>query len=979
MFWKRIFPPIVLLLAIWFSFDLICHLVVEISWFKEVGYLAEFVARLKTQAVLWAIAPISAGFLLFNLALAEHHLERGTQEGKELVLGLRWLLPVVLALSLVVGLIFIHYGIVAFRFWNPDLAVPSVLPPLPPAFEPKLIWQMWKSAPIWQVGILGGLAIAIIIQARFWLRAIAILISLSCGLVISTHWATFLQYFHATRFNITDPVYDRDISFYIFSLPVWELVQFWLVGVLFYALIAVTLIYLMSNNNLSNGKFYGFNWQQQRHLYLLGSAVMLCIAFSYWLRRYSLLYSTRGVIFGANYTDLTVKLPAYIGLAILASLVAILLLWHAIFSTSPNQVSGDVPRLLSLLPKWRIASPKQKQKNQYFFQEAKLIIIAFLFFLLVFSFLLPEIVQHFIVLPNELGRESHYIERSIKLTRQAFNLDQIEVKTFNPKGELSYADIEENNLTIRNIRIWDTRPLLQTNRQLQQIRTYYKFPSADIDRYMIKEQGKPEKRQVILAARELDYSAVPKEAQTWVNEHLVYTHGYGFTMSPVNTVGPGGLPDYFIKDIGSGSKANSNGVLWTANQDISDSIPIGNPRIYYGEITDTYVMTGTKIKELDYPSGNENTYNTYDGSGGISIGSWWQRLVFAEYLNDWQMLLTKDFTPQTKLLFRRNINSRIRAIAPFLRYDSQPYLVVADIGKENIENKSNPAIPNYLYWIIDAYTTSERYPYSDPGENKFNYIRNSVKVVIDAYNGKVDLYVADQTDPIIKTWNKVFPKMFKPLDIMPNNLRSHIRYPVDLFQIQSQQLLTYHMIDPQVFYNREDVWQVPNEIYGNQSQPVQPYYLIMKLPTEKEEEFILLAPFTPIERRNLIAWLAARSDGKEYGKLLLYLFPKQLLVYGQEQIEALINQDPVISQQISLWNREGAKATYGNLLIIPIEQSLLYVEPLYLEADQNSLPTLVRVIVSYQNRIVMAETLEEALRALFSNQKPTVPAIIRPV
>jgi hypothetical protein len=640
-----------------------------------------------------------------------------------------------------------------------------------------------------------------------------------------------------------------------------------------------------------------------------------------------------------------VRLPLYTGLSVFSLAIALLLFWQTI---------------------------------QLKIKTFKLKIGLVGFFIFNFSFLigLPVAVQRLIVQPNELARERTYIEHSIAYTREAFNLENIDVQTFDPQANLTAADLQQNELTIRNIRVWDTRPLLQTNRQLQQIRLYYKFPDADIDRYTLKLEASAqsdgtEKRQVILAARELDYNAVPQEAQTWVNKHLVYTHGYGFTLSPVNTVGAGGLPDYFVKDIGTSADSGDNNALNVSSERIRVSIPIGIPRIYYGELTNTYVMTPTTVEELDYPSGNENVYNTYDGTGGVSIGSWWRRLLFAEYLKDWQMMFTRNFTPQTKLLFRRNIAQRVQKIAPFLRFDSDPYLVVAktEASKEQ----------NYLYWIIDAYTTSDRYPYSDPGENQFNYIRNSVKVVIDAYNGSVNFYVADPQDPIINSWTAIFPDLVKPLNAMPTSLRSHLRYPVDFFSIQSERLRTYHMTDPQVFYNREDQWQVPTEIYGSEPRPVEPYYLITRLPTAQEEEFILLLPFTPTQRNNLIAWLAARSDGENYGKLLLYRFPKQELVYGPEQIEALINQDPVISQQISLWNRQGSRAIQGNLLVIPIERSLLYVEPLYLEAEQNSLPTLVRVIVAYENRIVMAETLEEAVQAIFQPEESATPAIIRPV
>ncbi|MGL5076439.1 MAG: UPF0182 family protein, partial [Waterburya sp.] len=558
------------------------------------------------------------------------------------------------------------------------------------------------------------------------------------------------------------------------------------------------------------------------------------------------------------------------------------------------------------------------------------------------------------------------------LTRQAFNLDKIEAKTFDPQGELTIQDIKNNSSTIKNIRLWDTRPILQSNRQLQQIRPYYQFHDADIDRYLLSPTGNRadgEKQQVIIAARELDYDQVVDIAKTWVNEHLIYTHGYGFTLSPVNRVAEGGLPYYYIKDIGEGSE--ESGTLTVSDEVIRRSVPIGKPRIYYGELTNPYIMTSTKVRELDFPSGQENVYTVYDGTGGIKIGSYWRRILFAEYLKDWQMLFAQNFTQDTKLLFQRNVRQRVRAIAPFLNYDQDPYLVAAQTDK-------NPNDQNNLYWIIDAYTTSARYPYSDPGNNKFNYLRNSVKVVVDAYNGKVDFYISDPNDPIIQTWDKIFPNLFKPLDAMPVQLRSHIRYPEDLFSIQSERLLTYHMTDPQVFYNREDQWEIPQEIYGSQFQKVAPYYLIMKLPTATEEEFILLHPYAPTSRPNLIAWLAARSDGEEYGKLLLYRFPKQRLIFGLNQIEALINQDPVISQQISLWNRQGSRAMQGNLLIIPIEQSLLYVEPLYIEAESNSLPTLARVILVYQNQIVMAETLNEGINAIFQPQDDS-NAIIRPI
>lgn len=947
---RQIYRLLVVLLGLWLFFDLASHLAAEDLWFQEVGYLSVFLLRLKIQVGLWAIAFFtSAGYLLGNLALA-HRLKYPKSQTTETLypsaLNLRWLLPIVLGLSVFVGLILIHYIQPALSSRHPNIS-------LPPPF------QLASQLPlqILLVAWLLGLTIVLITNPQFWLKAIALIISLIIAGELSEHWANILQYFHPTTFNRLDPLFERDISFYIFSLPVWELLEYWLLGLFSYSLVAVTLTYLLSGNSLSQGKFAGFSPPQLRHLNGLGSCFCGAIALHYWLSRYQLLYSTRSVTYGASYTDITIQLPLYTILTLLSSALSIFLLTKTLSSSTllpprPQRLCGSFILSLTLIP--------------------------------LTTLILPTAVQHLVVQPNELARERPYIQRSIALTRQAFDLENIEVKTFDPKDQLTAADLQKNNLTIRNIRLWDTRPYLQTNRQLQQIRLYYKFPNADIDRYILKQNltsETTEKQQTIQAARELDYSAVPQQAQTWVNEHLVYTHGYGFTLSPVNTVAPGGLPDYFVENIGVGAEKGDNSPLRISSEQIRDSIPIGQPRIYYGEITDTYVMTGSKVRELDYPSGNDNVYNTYDGRGGIAI-SWWRRWLFAQYLKDWQILVTQNFTPQTKLLFRRNIRERVQAIAPFLRYDSDPYLVVADVnatraGEQRTDHPDSNQ--NYLYWIVDAYTTSDHYPYSDPGSDQFNYIRNSVKVVIDAYNGSVEFYVADTQDPLIASWAAIFPHLLKPLDAMPAALRSHIRYPEDLFNIQSKRLLTYHMTDPQVFYNREDQWQVPTEIYGNKPQAVEPYYLIMKLPTAESEEFVLLLPFTPTQRTNLIAWLAARSDGEEYGKLLLYQFPKQQLVYGTEQIEARINQDPAISQQISLWNRQGSRVIQGNLLVIPIERSLLYVEPLYLEAEQNSLPNLVRVIVAYGNRIVMAETLDQALQAIFQSHKPATPAIVRPI
>jgi uncharacterized protein len=956
--WKRLFQLITVFLGLGLLLDLVSRLGAEMLWFQEVDYLSVFLLKLQVRLALFVIVTgFTALYLVGNLALAQrlkYHLPARENQA----LRLRLLLPLTIGLGLVIGFLFLSYGQLAVSYWH-NGATPAT--PFFSHLNPKTLGQTAVELvrQIWPLAGVLGMTFTLLIYPRFLLSGISVILSILFGWLISKQWPVVLQYFYPTQFSRPDPLFGNDISFYIFALPLWQLAELWLLGVFLFGFVAVALTYLLSGDSLSQGSFPGFSSPQLRHLSGVGSALLGSIALSYWLSRHELQYSPRGVSFGASYADVVAQLPAYTGLSILAWVIALYLLLRTIF--------------------WRPKSPRQPWVKMG---------LGLFGILVAAGIVIPEVVQFLIVQPNELARERPFIERTIASTRQAFGLEAIEAIDFNPQGQLTQADLAANKLTLRNIRLWDKQPLLATNRQLQQIRPYYRFPDADIDRYTLQTDAparppaapqKPaasnlpaaptEQRQVLIAAREMDYSGVPKEAQTWVNRHLIYTHGYGFTLSPVNTIGAGGLPEYFVKDITGGQA----GALTTSSPAIRASIPIGQPRIYFGEISNTYVMTRTLTQELDFPSGSDNTYNVYDGRGGINMGSWWRRGLFAVYLRDWRLLITRDFLPETKVLFRRNIKHRIQAIAPFLRYDSDPYLVTANVQTPGQNNQ------NYLYWIVDAYTTSDRYPYSDSGSQGINYMRNSVKVVIDAYHGSVNFYVADASDPIIATWSKIFPSLFKPLKTMPASLQSHLRYPVDFFKLQSERLMTYHMTDAQVFYNREDQWQIPNEVYGSEPRPVEPYYLITRLPVVPFEEFVLLLPYTPRQRTNLIAWLAARSDGENYGKLLLYTFPKERLVYGPEQIEARINQDPVISQQISLWNRQGSRAIQGNLLVVPLEQSLLYVEPLYLEATQNSLPTLVRVIVAYENRIVMSPTLEEALQAIFKPEVNPGATIIRPV
>ncbi len=546
--------------------------------------------------------------------------------------------------------------------------------------------------------------------------------------------------------------------------------------------------------------------------------------------------------------------------------------------------------------------------------------------------------------PNEIVAESPYITHNIQFTRRAYGLDRIDEVEFPAEENLTREDLRRNDPTIKNIRLWDHRPLLTTYAQLQEIRTYYKFVDVDNDRYLIDG----EYRQVMLSARELSYQHLP--SRIWINEHLTYTHGYGVVLGPVNRITPEGLPEFLIKDIPPVS---------------TGPIKITRPEMYFGEVANDYVFVKTRSLELDYPSGDKNVYTTYAGDGGVPLTSLGRKLLFATRFGTIKILLSRDLTAESRIMYHRQISERVKKAAPFLAFDRDPYLVVSQDGR--------------LYWIIDAYTVSDKYPYSEPIRGVGNYIRNSVKAVVDAYNGSLTFYLADQTDPVIKAYARAFPGLLKPLDAMPADLKAHLRYPQGMFTIQAKLYNTYHMRDPQVFYNKEDLWSIPRKAVEGRDAEMEPYYTIMRLPGEQKEEFILLLPFTPNKKDNMIAWLAARSDPPHYGKLIAYNFPKAKLVYGPRQIDARIDQDSFISQQLSLWSQRGSAVIRGSLLAIPIERSLLYVQPLYLAAEKGSLPELKRIIVAHGNQIAMEETLEAALARVFGGQaRATVGARLAP-
>jgi uncharacterized membrane protein (UPF0182 family) len=736
-----------------------------------------------------------------------------------------------------------------------------------------------------------------------WPRIIAggaALLALLVALAEVSNWDVFLRFVYHVPYGADDPLYNKDIGFYLFSLPAYILIKNWMMLTIVLSGFFAAAIYWVHGDIEYDIHHRSMSPTVVAHGSVLLGLLFATKAWSYGLDRYLLLYGDNGVVVGASYTDVHVGLPGLwlmIGLSIIAALAA--------------------------LANLRVRT--------YRLPAAAIVLVGVGTFVL--SGVVPVLFRQFFVKPSELELEKPYIERNIALTRQAYNLDKIAAKPFAAEQKLTFEMLDANKATVENIRLWDWLPLSDTYAQLQEIRTYYKFHDLDVDRYWLDGSY----QSVMLSARELRSSLLPPNAQTWVNRHVLFTHGNGAVMSPVTRKNIEGLPLFYLRDI----------------PPVADGGPkIHEPRIYYGEESNNYVIVKGSTPEFDYPKGKDNVYAAYDGTGGVPIGAIVWRGLFAYYFNDPNLVLSSYITADSRIMIRRNIQERVQAIAPFLRLDHDPYLVISN-GR--------------MFWMQDAYTVSSYFPSSQPAQDlDLNYIRNSVKIIIDAYNGTIDFYLIDTGDPVAATYQRIFPSLFKPFAAMPPDLQKHIRYPEDLFLIQAQLYQTYHMEAADVFYNREDLWQFPRQPGGGGIATMAPYYIIMRLPGEPEAEFFLMLPMVPSRRDNMIAWLAARCDAPDYGKLIVYEFPKEKLVYGPFQIEARINQSTEISQQITLWNQMGSRVIRGaNLLVIPIENSILYVTPLYLRAEHGHLPELKRVIAAYGEHVVMKETLGEALSALF--------------
>ncbi len=719
----------------------------------------------------------------------------------------------------------------------------------------------------------------------------------------TTHWLDYLLARAGAPLGTPDPLFGIDLGFYLFQLPYrWFLFHLALVTVVV-GFLSALFLYLLEGGVwvTSRGPVVGSS--ARVHLGSLGALFFALMAYRTRLAMYDLLYSPRGILYGAGYSDVHATLPA---------------LWVLLFLCL---VTGLVLLVSAARGKLR---------------PAVLMVLALAAAGLIGGTIYPGIIQHFIVAPNEFEKEKPYLRLGIDFTRQAYALDRFEEREFSAIEDLTADELRQNQATIRNVRLWDHKPLLTTFAQIQEIRTYYKFLSVDNDRYWINGVY----RQVSLSPRELDAASLP--SRTWINERLSYTHGYGLCLGPVNEYSSEGLPELFIKDIPPVSTA---------------SLRVTRPEIYFGElpldVTQDYCLVKTHAQEFDYPAGARDVYTTYEGSGGISVRNFWRRLLFALKFGEKNIVFGTDIGAQSRMMIYRQVRQRVSRLTPFLRYDRDPYLVIAQDGS--------------LFWIVDGYTTSSRYPYAEPTPEVGNYIRNSIKATVNAYSGQVVFYISDPTDPLIQAYARLFPGIFRPLDEMPRDLRAHVRYPEDFFQIQARKYAAYHMTDPRVFYNKEDLWSVAQSPAAGSATPMSPYYTIMRLPeVGTTEEFILMVPFTPAQKDNMIAWMAARCDGLNYGKVLVFAFPKQKLVYGPQQIEARIDQDPNISQQLTLWGQGGSKVIRGALLVIPVLNSVLYVEPLYLTAEAGGgLPQLKRVIVAYSNHVVMETSLETALGRIF--------------
>jgi len=735
----------------------------------------------------------------------------------------------------------------------------------------------------------------------------AVIASFISGLGWGGKWDMILKWINHSAFAGTDPVFHKNIGYYVFSYPFHRSLTDWLIGTLLFVLVVTAVVYIFEGGIRLKKGWDMFSPHVLAHLSVILAAIFIIKAYSYRLNMYELLFSKDGAVYGVGYTANNARIPALWIMLVVALGIALIMLINIRFKSW-------------LLPLIGIGT---------------LLVVA-----LLAGTVYPAIIQTYVVKPAEQAKERPYLERNIQATRDAYKIAAVQPTPYPADLPLDLNAIQRNQATIKNIRLWDPKTLLTSFQQLQSIRQYYTFNDVGVDRYTVNGLY----RQTMISSRDMNQSGLPASARTWVNNTLVYTHGFGAVMSPSNDVTSEGNPNFIVDNIPPTGATN---------------IQITTPQIYFSETTDNYVVTNTSQPEFDYPQGQSEVHKPYAGTGGVKVKSFWRKLLMSISFGDVNLLFSGQVQNNSQVMYYRSVQNRLSKCAPFLKQDSDPYLVVSDSGK--------------LFWIVDCYATSDKYPYSEPTAGVGNYVRNSVKAVIDAYNGDVSLYVVDPADPMINTYKKIFPQIFKPFAQMPPDLVKHIRYPEDYFVAQANILRTFHMTNPDTYYNREDQWDFPNAELNGQMTTMPPYYIIMRLPGSIGEEMILMTNFVPHNKQNMTAWLAARMDPGHYGELVNFTFPSGKLVYGPEQIQGRIEQDPTISQQLSLWRQAGSQVITGNLLVIPIQGNLIYVEPLYLQATQTQIPQVKRVVVVYGNQVVMGDTLDQAVAGVFGAARAAAP------
>ena len=787
------------------------------------------------------------------------------------------------------------------------------------------------------VGLLQAGGIALLMawpRLRPWLARI---VAGSLIVVVSRAWGIWSLALWIPDSALQDPLLGADLSFGLGRFTGLQLGLELLVLAIAFTLCFELWRVLANSQAISDWSSPVFDPRQIQLIRSLSALLVLGAAGLMWLSRHQLLWTQHGLVAGAGWLQVHLTLPFRAFATLLLVVIALALLLPG----RKRMRQGFAVALASLMALDIAATP---------------------------------LARWLVVRPQEIDLQAPYLSDAIQATRWGFQLDLIKSRVIEPNARLSTADLEQGASTLKNVRLWDSAPLLEANRQLQQLRVYYRFSNAAVDRYPLN-QDSDSAQQVILSARELDQSALPRRSRTWQNRHFIFTHGYGFTVSPVNERSYDGLPSYFISGLGTETRIEGNEALGIERSEVKDAIPVGDAALYYGMLPSPYAIAPTEIPEFDYPEGDLNVMTHYQGTGGVSIGSWIHRCAAAVYLHDPRLLITKAINADSKLLIRRDVRSRVKAIAPFIDFRGDPYLISIPnpvTESTDTDNQKSDQRQQHQYCVVEGYTHSSTLAYSSAvsPDDSDRYLRNSVKAIVDAYNGSVRFFISEPKDPIVRAWDRAFPGVMEPMQALPPLIRDHLRVPEEFFNVQVNQLKRYHVENPRIFYSGDDVWQVPSEIYGGRKVDVEPYHITAQVQDNENSEFLLLQPLTPLARPNLTAWLAARNDGDHYGELELIDFPKDKNILGPEQVQALIHQDPEVSQQFGLWDQEDLELVQGNLLVLPLGSGLLYVEPVYLRTSKVGLPSMARIVVSDGRSVAMDQNLSLALDQLMKKAPP---------